>query len=888
MRIKIKKIFSATIALLFIFSFSAPSALADFSYPQPSQAANQAFTGIEQRLGIDESEVKANMAMINSARYKKQSPEVTLNFTPLNPVLGEKVTVVATPSYFLNNEKDLYFTWMLRPAGCPDREDTSPSQDKKDKCDENGDGKINIEDYKVKAMRLLASNDFDYKKADYSDDGASDGDGYDAILGGNDQGGKKVHCYVRNVTSGLDYELGNGGGGSGSGCEHLFPHAPGEKTGDGSFGRDEEKFWHTDPRNPDTAGSGNGDEANVAGLGEDTFSWNYNSGDKVGVVVEGVSVDPTTYKDSSFKMMWATPKPLLSNPTGLEEGTVTSYDPTVTTNNVNLLGGTAPGHSVNTDVTTVVVTKFNKARTEATITTTKTTTATEYDQNGQLVSKTAPDTNPVIVVGTPTVETQDISSKLGVTNGTGDLNDLLYDTLIDPQEGGSAVGAKLDASLSYTPDSPMNDSSKSGQDGDQVVVTSAITNADNPDYLDYSWQVYSGNEPNPSDWGDPLPISQLSSPSETSGVGLINFHFNLNFPNPKKYLRVLLTVRENSSGAGREGRTDVVIPISSSSDKIKVFNTSVSDNLQFSMGGAELCKDGLDATLCPVTKDQLVGMQVPDNFSDYSWTLDGDQITYPKCFFSGCNLQKQTNVAYFPVLEDPGYQYTVNLTATDVKGQNISLTKTFQVSEPDVSISSDDTKVCAPVLLGNYIDIDGKTWPDYSDENFQALSYSPLKLKADYVGGAPTDDNSAWFVDGLLVTKDNAADYGYDFDSNNDLILPGKPTDENYDIAIEALYAPDNLTKKALNTYWNVSYEDFYEQTASKGINIDLVNNLNGTTNDNIIGAEGGSKKFLASVISSVPTYFAFLFRMVLTAFVLLMASRFILSFFPNMGRREE
>lgn len=88
-------------------------------------------------------------------------------------------------------------------------------------------------------------------------------------------------------------------------CRHLFPVAPGYVAGDGAYGAGEEQFWRTDPADPDTAENGNKDEANITGLGRDTFTWNYVAGDKVGVVIEGTSMLPTKYSDSSNAIMWA-------------------------------------------------------------------------------------------------------------------------------------------------------------------------------------------------------------------------------------------------------------------------------------------------------------------------------------------------------------------------------------------------------------------------------------------------------------------------------------------------------------------------------------------------------------------------------------------------------
>ena len=58
-----------------------------------------------------------------------------------------------------------------------------------------------------------------------------------------------------------------------------------EFTGDKTFKKNEEEFWHTNPDDPNTAGNGNVDEANVVGLGQNKFTWTYQASDQVGSAV---------------------------------------------------------------------------------------------------------------------------------------------------------------------------------------------------------------------------------------------------------------------------------------------------------------------------------------------------------------------------------------------------------------------------------------------------------------------------------------------------------------------------------------------------------------------------------------------------------------------------
>ena len=100
-------------------------------------------------------------------------------------------------------------------------------------------------------------------------------------------------------------------------CGHFFPGAttPNEnlkwdglipfKSGDGKFEDDEELFWGTDPSNADTDGDGMPDEADITGLGQQTIQFNYKTGDKIGVTVEGTSLFSTNENTPYYKIMWA-------------------------------------------------------------------------------------------------------------------------------------------------------------------------------------------------------------------------------------------------------------------------------------------------------------------------------------------------------------------------------------------------------------------------------------------------------------------------------------------------------------------------------------------------------------------------------------------------------
>ena len=189
MKTKQKQNYLATMIILMLVNLlAAPSAqafadLADISAPD---AAMQGMDAIISDLGIDKTEMQNSIQTMNVSRQKQTAPQVSLTFTPSNPQLGDKLTVTAIPLYFMNDASKLYFTWFLKQKDC--EKTNNPTSLQKTRCDFNNDGRVDIEDYKIKAMRIVVNNDFNWEApAMLSSDNKSS---YDASYGGDDQKGK--------------------------------------------------------------------------------------------------------------------------------------------------------------------------------------------------------------------------------------------------------------------------------------------------------------------------------------------------------------------------------------------------------------------------------------------------------------------------------------------------------------------------------------------------------------------------------------------------------------------------------------------------------------------------------------------------------------------------
>ena len=675
------------------------------------------------------------------------------------------------------------------------------------------------------------------------------------------------------------------------------------EAGDGSFGRDEEEFWRTDPDDPDTADTGNGDEANVTGLGMTSFSWFYEAGDEIGVVIEGVSVEPTQEEDSSYRTMWALvnnkcetggedtdyPKIDTTGPTSTDAGDCTDgfgaktgdiSRETTTETEESIVSNAANIATIRTKNTTTVKTdadcdgQYSAAETVVTITATCPSNSDKEDGDSH------PDISNATCNGIDTPKNLGGGYSSEKISKVSDINDCLYSNLINPMEGGG-IAEKMEVNLSYLPEFPINDTSDN-KDGDQLVVHSTVTNAQNTGYLNYKWEVFESDDPNPDSWGSALLKSDLPDASQTQGLGLDSFKFNLNREDQQKYLKIKLTVTENvASGVKREGHNSVIIPISSTSERIGIFSANVSNdsNLNLSPSDTERCVSGFEKTMCPVFKNEIIGVEIGgDELTDFLWTLNGEPIL-------PYNKEDQvSNAAYFPILSNPGEEYTLNLAATDQEsGQKVNLTRALFVAEPRAAIVSTSSDTCKPVLLGNYIDLDGKLSADYSENNFLALTGYPIMLKADFSGLNISPDAFNWYVNGYLINKYNAEYYGFNVNDEGILTLPDGALDQIYNVSISALYSPGNSAKKALQKYWDVTYGDFYEKTVADSIEIKMIDFMP----QEMAGAPASPRKILASMYLAVPEYLAFLLRIVLTGFLILFSSRFILSFFPNIQRNE-
>lgn len=903
-------------AIFLIFEFFITSAFpaaaglfgggGGISIPSTSQIASE----LEHRYNLDLGAIQNQSQLFNVADNKKPAPEVSLFFSPSDPKEGEKISAKAFPIYFANPEESLYYTWTLKHAGCDLT--NSPSAATRALCDRNSDGNITVEDWKIEAANILVQNGYDNSATSYAS--GSDDDGYRARYGGDNKTNAPDHCYVNDPSSGTNYELADASntsfgcpGGttpvcmtgkdiinptttgffSGDGtittftttsndactsgtcaavgiptcsgtsaacgtgvpccvgnsstattcetaisscsattaaaaspyCRHLFPNSTSDPSGNGSFGANEENFWNTDPNDPDTADNGNKDEANVVGLGRSTFTWNYVAGDEVGVAVEGTSMISTKHNDSSSMIMWAFSKQ--DCPLSLADGTG-SYTKSI------------KGYSVN-------------------------------------------------------IPTADF-----------DLNKCIERNLVDPTKGGQATN--LEVSVNATPDNPVNDET-ADKGGDTIFAQATVSNGQHSlSDMFFDWKVeISDNIQFSSGIGDVADVTSdlrtIELLGNTKGNALDNIKVKLDMlagtslggrplsaylSGGSGYLRFTSRVTENfSSGITRKGRSDVIVKFTSSGKKISAYKANAAlagSVMKAALPGASglICNlDALDRTACRVIKNEIIGLKIdPTGLSNFNWTINGTPLlcSYAKVS-TDCTDGAQNEVNFFPVTGNIGDTYTVIVTANDVAtGRVLTLTRTFHIVQPIVSIESVDQNIAWPKLLGQYKDITGQATiacpgglcNDYSTSMFQAFAGSQLGFRAVFVPSfLGSVSQREWRVDGEAVTESAPSEISF---------TAIKPALGIYNISLAAQVAQSDDIRRALLDVWDVSPFDSPEITFAVANQVEL-------QEPGIVeGPLQGERQYLAAIASYIPASMMFTFRILLSAVLILFTTSFLFS----------
>jgi hypothetical protein len=764
---------------------------------------------IEERYGYDTN-------MMRRANRKINAPAAEVYFNNTSPKEGEKVTATAVPKFFKNSNENLYYTWFIIH-------------------DEDGNGKPDntLEEGKSEAMGIVARGNYDPKlfAANYGT-GADDLDGYEAPIGGADGYGAKsgskigkfeseimttkqtvdtdhiTRCYRRlfGMQFGADGDFDTGDSLIIK-CRHEFPDegmyagggCSGYEVGDGEFTAGEEKCWGLDPENPDTDGDGINDEADLAGLNQQQFTFDYKKGDRVGVIVEGMSMISTP-EDGKSGSDFASGQ----DPASIE---VNSYYKLFwgsigicTKDSKDYLGD--DGCDDNDDI------GFNYWAVKP--------VEEEGPQNLETDLTKEPDN--------PQVDTEDDA-----------YTDLVTINSVIKNESADSEYAYYEWEI-YKCDPNNLEKCSSGKDllagcseGEQIK--------------DCAGNYFSAG-----------------GLAEGMAVNKIDFKPKASLMDDEKvYLKVFLKTRRYKDDA-RFSLSSIMVPLVKNDFKIKFFKV-IPDGNGFGFG-EEICTEGIYRNVCPVYPFQVVGAEASYSGSlggdvTYYWEVNEKPISpllACQMYDEGCILKEKV---YFPIIGDALFLGNISLLAKRDGQDDLITDRMYSINNPLAVIKVDDPNSAWPLIRadnsesldifqtypGNLVTLKTELVPDYLEINKDVF------LK--------------WYFDGEEVTEDfisdnpeleiNISDNGEKFQYR---VLGSTGGINNVAVKVEKIFSFDE--KYALNQSWNILEAENLINESSVSVKIiypgdDMATAYNET--DSL-------KMFLASTIHNAPSYLITIVRL--------------------------
>lgn len=447
-----------------------------------------------------------------------------------------------------------------------------------------------------------------------------------------------------------------------------------------------------------------------------------------------------------------------------------------------------------------------------------------------------------------------------------DLNDCLEENLIDPAAD-FENSAYLEIDLSYTPESPLNDSFTEGDSnrGDIINVIADVTNTTNTGNISYQWIVYRSSDgtSSPLSWIDIT--DDIKNGSQPMGLNISKFNFKLNFLSSgsvslreEDYLKIKVVASENGNNA-KKGEKYVIVKIGQFGANITprgviVLNGKLS-------AGEEIC-DSYSGESCLVSKNEIVGLSIPDeenSLENFSWKMNGSPLICNKNISSSCSDSQSVNLAFFPITGNAGDEIEITAEATEKStGSLKKFNKKFRIIEPYVKIVSSDKNLAWAKNVGFFKQLDGTYIPDVSDKLFQTSQGSQVKLKASFFPeslGLSEQTKVEWKVNGEDVSEND----------NGEMIFSVNETVGNiYNVDIKATSAQSVETRMALANIWGISQAESGETTMESSIQIEVIQN-------EYLGIIKKTTGVLANVAANVPQQIIFLLRTLL-AIVFLVA----------------
>ena len=481
---------------------------------------------------------------------------------------------------------------------------------------------------------------------------------------------------------------------------------------------EEERFYGLNPLTNKTTPIADSDGALIAGIGVREFTWKYQEGDEIGVIVEGSGNDATKHENATYQTVFALMSPGCKNnifPTGnygetikdkniIIDTAVTDFDACIVENNLYTKPGTSEYDAL--DVTVSSGGSSGGSNTQAAI------------PSGLGIEKT-------------------ITATAGQTQGgsISQPSDLYYEW--DVQCQGESIKN----------DEDFKDNITSKTKGTNLKNLTLITDFPNGKDED-------GNENGSTNCFD------------ENGQGEITITAKINEP--------------RSGGGSNFGQSTTTLSVYDIEDNpLKVYKTEIVDETKYQATSAMLCDEGIDKTVCRVMDNEVIAIKAEEFTSGtdvedgmISWLVDGREYTCDESISSDCSNESNTDTIIIPFTGSDGDFVSVTANMSNIsneKNQKQQVTRVFRITEPSVMITPQGNAVNRKVL-GVYTGFLESEYLDESETDFEIeegeTAVFSAMLYPEFLNTNTDGITYEWYIDGELYDTEKTIYYVPDSDTS--------------------------------------------------------------------------------------------------------------------------
>ena len=527
-----------------------------------------------------------------------------------------------------------------------------------------------------------------------------------------------------------------------------------------------EAAYGTNPIDTRTTPMAENDGMLIAGVGMKDFTWKYEEGDEISVVVEGMGTVATKHEDATYQTVFALPKPGCGE---FDSDDIDDYEETIKQKVVQI-----KTVDVNIAEDCISADIFSKPGTS------------EYDALDVTVSSGGSsggsNTQAAIPSGLGIEKT--ITATAGQTQGgsISQPSDLYYEW--DVQCQGESIKN----------DEDFKDNITSKTKGTNLKNLTLITDFPNGKDED-------GNENGSTNCFD------------ENGQGEITITAKINEP--------------RSGGGSNFGQSTTTLSVYDIEDNpLKVYKTEI-DNGQYQTTTNQICDEDIDRVVCRVmnnevvtiTAEEIIEASVDEIDEDgivgqISWTIDGKPYSCDESVSEqDCRDNYNTSRIVVPFEGRDGDFVSVTVNMSDVSSdtnQKKQVTRMFRITEPSVMITPQGNTVNRKVL-GVYKNLRKKEYLDESETDFEIeegeTAVFSAMLYPEFLNTNTDGITYEWYIDGELYDTEKTIYYVPDSDTS---------------ISVKASIAKDKTARKALRDVFGVSQSETVPTTFNQTIQLNI------------------------------------------------------------------